>query len=79
MKDVWIFWVVKKQQGFFWVLYSSSAQVNNNISPIYCWCGIFWGILKNVGILLAKQFLILVFLGIKYDSLSDPPVIKISE
>ena len=31
----------KKTQGYFWVLYFSSAQINNNVSAIYCWCGIF--------------------------------------
>ena len=34
---------LKKTQGFFWVLYFSSVQINNNISTIYCLCGIFWG------------------------------------
>ena len=39
------FWVAKTTQGFFGVLYFSSAQINNNISAIYCLCGItgyFW-------------------------------------
>ena len=34
------FWVTKTTQGFFWVLYFSSAQINNDISAIYCLCGI---------------------------------------
>ena len=34
---------LKKTQEFFWVLYFSSAQINNNISTIYCLCGIFLG------------------------------------
>ena len=36
MKDTGIFLGRKKTQGFFWVLYFSSAQINNNISVIYC-------------------------------------------
>ena len=47
--DLWktpgLFWVAKTTQGFFWVLYFSSAQINNNISAIYCLSGItgyFW-------------------------------------
>ena len=40
MKDAGIFWVAKITQGFFWVLYFSSAQINNNISAIYCLCGV---------------------------------------
>ena len=34
------FWVAKTTQEFFWVLFFSSAQINNNISAIYCSCGI---------------------------------------
>ena len=34
------FGVAKTTQAFFWVLYFSSAQINNNISAIYCLCGI---------------------------------------
>ena len=34
MKDMGIFWVAKKTQVFFRVLYFSSAQINNNISAI---------------------------------------------
>ena len=41
MKDAGIFWGHKKQD-FFWVLYFSSAQINNNVSGIYCCCGIFF-------------------------------------
>ena len=40
MKDAGIFLCPKTTQGFFWVLYFSSAQINNNISAIYCLCGI---------------------------------------
>ena len=29
------FWVAKTIEGFFWVLYFSSAQIKNNISAIY--------------------------------------------
>ena len=29
------FWVAKTTEGFFWVLYFSSAQIKNNISAIY--------------------------------------------
>ena len=32
-----IFW----GREFLWVLYFSSAQINNNISAIYCLCGLF--------------------------------------
>ena len=39
----------KKTQEFLWVLYFSSAQINNNIIAIYCWCGIFFGMLKTFG------------------------------
>ena len=35
-----IFLGLWKTPGFFWVLYFSSAQINNNISAIYCLCGI---------------------------------------
>ena len=35
MKDAGIFLGRKTTQGFFWVLYSSSAQINSNISAIY--------------------------------------------
>ena len=36
-----------KDIGIFWVLYFSPAQNNNNIGAIYCWCGIFGGMLKT--------------------------------
>ena len=39
-KTLGFFWVAKTTQGFVWVLYFSSAQINNNISAIYCLCGI---------------------------------------
>ena len=37
------------------------AQINNNISAIYCWCGIFQGMLKKVGFFLGRQILKLGF------------------
>ena len=44
MKDAGIFMGLEKHmQGFSWVLYYSSAQINNNISAIYCLYGIFLG------------------------------------
>ena len=49
MIDAEFFGVAKKTQGFFWVLYFSSAQINNNINTIYCWCGIFLGMLITLG------------------------------
>ena len=79
------FLVAKKTQGFFWLLYFSSAQINNNVSTIYCWCGIFFRYqAKNVGSFWGRQILKLEFFGvIKYEPLSDPlpphPVIRISE
>ena len=33
----------EKTQELFWVLYFSSAQINNNISVIYWYCGIWRG------------------------------------
>ena len=42
MKDVRIFLLGReKTLGFFEVLYFSPAQISNNISAIYCLCGIF--------------------------------------
>ena len=35
MKDAGIFWGRENNTGIFWVLYSSSAQINYNISAIY--------------------------------------------
>ena len=35
VKDAGIFRVAKTTEGFFWVLYFSSAQIKNNISAIY--------------------------------------------
>ena len=61
----------KKTQGCFWVLYFSSAQINNNISStIYCLSGIFvikiilltqkhrnfFGYAKKIGIFCAAKF-----------------------
>ena len=77
IKDTGIFWVMKKVQGFFWVLYFSSAHINNKISTIYCWCGIFFGYAKKVGIFWGRHFKF--FLGLKYETLWTPPVIIISE
>ena len=42
MKDAGIFLHHKKTGIFLGVLYFSSAQINNNVSAIYCWCGIFF-------------------------------------
>ena len=39
--------------------------------------GIFLGMLKKVGIFFGRQYWSWDFLGIKYEPLSDPPVIKI--
>ena len=36
MKDAGIFLGHKKTQGFFWVLYFSSVQINNNICLLSC-------------------------------------------
>ena len=47
MKDVGDFLEYSKNMGILWVLYFSSAQINNNISAIYCRCGIFLGMLKT--------------------------------
>ena len=79
MKDAGILFLGgrEKTQRFFWVLYFSSAQINNNnISAIYCWCaGMIFGYANyDVGI----------FWGIKHGLPSpppptSPPVIKISE
>ena len=38
---------LSKTRGVFGVLYFSSAQINNKKSIIYCWCGIFLGMLKT--------------------------------
>ena len=62
MKDTGTFLGHEKTQGFFWVLYFSLAQIDNNISAIYCWCRIF----------LSRQILKLEFLGYKYEPLSVP-------
>ena len=55
----------KKTQGFVSVLYFSSAQINNKISTIYCWCRIFFGYAKNVVIILDRQTLKLGFFWYK--------------
>ena len=36
VKDAGIFLGHKKSTGIFWVVYFSSAQINSNISAIYC-------------------------------------------
>ena len=63
------FWVYMNERHgeFFWVLYFSSAQINNNTSTIYCWCGIFLGNAKK-----SRHFLG-IFLGRIYEPLSPPP------
>ena len=56
----------------FLVFSFSSAQINN-ISAIYCWCGIS-GYAKNVGIFLGQtNSEVGIFWDIKYEPLSDPP------
>ena len=40
MKDAGIFLCRENNAGIFWVLYFSSAQINNNIIALYCLCGI---------------------------------------
>ena len=41
LKKPRFFWAKKKTQGYFWVLYFSSAQINKNIlCTIYCLRGI---------------------------------------
>ena len=47
IKDAWIFLGCKNKQEFFWALYLSSVQINNNISTIYCLCGIFLSLLEK--------------------------------
>ena len=42
VKDTGIFLGNKKNRDFLWLLYFSTAQINNNVSAIYCWCGIFF-------------------------------------
>ena len=66
------FGVMKKQWEFFWVLYLSSAQINNNISAIYCLCGIFLGTLKSRNFFGYTNSEVGIFWGIKYEPL-DPP------
>ena len=40
-----------KDAGIFLILYFSSAQINNNVSTIYSWHGIFWVCyIKNVSL-----------------------------
>ena len=41
MNDVGTFLGREKTQGFFWVLYFLPAQISNNVSTIYYWCGLF--------------------------------------
>ena len=47
MKDAGTFLGREKSQGFFGVWYLSLAQINNNISAIYCLCGIFLALLEK--------------------------------
>ena len=62
-KDAGIFFGREKNTGIFWVLYFSSAQINNNIIPIYCWCGI-WGVCCTRRGFGGRQILKLVFFGV---------------
>ena len=82
MKDGGIFW----GREFLWVLYFSSAQINNNISAIYCLCGLFVIKFADTETLRVSFFLgggvcykSRHFSGIKYEPLLDPLVIKICE
>ena len=55
MIDAEFFGVAKKTQGFFWVLYFSSAQINNNKhNLLLVWD--FFGYANNVGIFLGDKF-----------------------
>ena len=73
-----IFLDLEKTPGLFWVLYLSSAEINNNTSATYCLCGLFvikfaqpdtkslrdfLGYAKKVGIFLGRQILKLGFFG----------------
>ena len=57
------FWSGKGGGDFFKVLYFLTAKINNNISSIYYWQGIF-GYAKNVGIFLGRQILKLEYFGV---------------
>ena len=48
---MWVFWRGREKN-------TGTAQMNNNISAIYSWCGIFLGML---GIFLGRQILKLGF------------------
>ena len=61
MKETGIFLGREKDTVIFLGVYFSSAQINNKISTIYCWCGIFLEMLKKVGIFLVRQILKLGF------------------
>ena len=55
------FGLQKNNRDFFLSIVFSSPQINNNINTSYCWCGIFWGMLKKVGIFWGRQILKLEF------------------
>ena len=65
------FWVTKKVQGFYWVLYFSSAQISNNITQFTAGVG-FFGSVTNIGIFWVENSEVGNYLGIKYEPLSDP-------
>ena len=52
VKDAWTFLGHEKNTGVFWgnVFFISSNQQQHKHNKIYCWCGIFLGVLKKVGI-----------------------------
>ena len=56
------FWIWNfGQKVIFWVIYFLIVQINNNISAICSWCGIFLGMLKIEGFFLDRQILKLRF------------------
>ena len=76
IKDMGNFWITKKSQGYFWVMYFLSAQINNN-EILLVWD--FLGYAKNVGNFLGRQILKLGFFWVQNMNLCQTPVIKISE
>ena len=84
MKDaVILFWGHEKNTGIFWgiVLFSSSNQQwCTKCNLLLVWN--FFGYAKNIGIFWSMQILklgLLFYGGIKYEPLSDSPIIRISE
>ena len=79
-----LFWVYKRHRGFFgsqkkhteFSGYCTFHQLKSTI--IYCWCGIFWGML-----FLGKQVLKLEYFWVYNMNICwshpPPPIIKISE